>query len=104
MADLSFDSLIEEYLVYCHIRQLRQKTMNSYEQTLRLFQRWCYNELGIMTVDAVSESVIQRPRRAGICVQQNKNLINNKSGGAMPPLLLLKLSVQEPNFNSHCQS
>lgn len=53
MADLSFDSLIEEYLVYCHIRQLRQKTMNSYEQTLRLFQRWCYNELGIMTVDAV---------------------------------------------------
>ncbi len=59
MADLSFDSLIEEYLVYCHIRQLRQKTMNSYEQTLRLFQRWCYNELGITMVDAVSESVIR---------------------------------------------
>ena len=59
MADLSFESMIEEYLVYCHIRQLRQKTMNSYEQTLRLFQRWCYNELGITTVDAVSESVIR---------------------------------------------
>lgn len=59
MADLSFDSLIEEYLVYCHIRQLRQKTMNSYEQTLRLFQRWCYKELGITTVDAGSESVIR---------------------------------------------
>ncbi len=59
MADLSFDKSIEEYLVYCHARQLRQKTMNSYEQTLRLFQRWCYNELGITTVDAGSESVIR---------------------------------------------
>lgn len=27
MADLSFESMIEEYLVYCHIRQLRQKTI-----------------------------------------------------------------------------
>ena len=59
MADVSFDSMIEEYLVYCHARQLRQKTMNSYEQALRLFQRWCFDELGITTVDAVSESVMR---------------------------------------------
>ena len=59
MADISFDSMIEEYLVYCHARQLRQKTMNSYEQALRLFQRWCFDELDITTVDAVSESVMR---------------------------------------------
>lgn len=59
MADMSFDSMIEEYLVYCHARQLRQKTMNSYEQALRLFQRWCFDELDITTVDAVSESVMR---------------------------------------------
>lgn len=59
MADISFDSMIEEYLVYCHARQLRKKTINSYEQTLRLFQRWCFDELGITTVDAVSESVMR---------------------------------------------
>lgn len=59
MADVSFDSMIAEYLVYCHAKQLRKKTMNSYEQTLRLFQRWCFDELEITTVDAVSESVIR---------------------------------------------
>ena len=65
MTNLSFDRQIDEYMVYCRSKQLRQKTMNSYEQTLRLFQRWCYNELGIMTVDAVSESVIQQPSACG---------------------------------------
>lgn len=32
---------IEEFMVYCRSRQLRAKTMASYEQTLRLFERWC---------------------------------------------------------------
>lgn len=41
MRDTSFDSLIDEYLVYCRSRELREKTMNSYEQSLRLFERWC---------------------------------------------------------------
>ena len=65
MTNLSFDRQIDEYMVYCRSKQLREKTMASYEQTLRLFQRWCYNELGIMTVDAVSESVIQQPSACG---------------------------------------
>lgn len=35
-----FDFYIDEYLYYCQSRRLRPKTMNSYEQTLRLFERW----------------------------------------------------------------
>lgn len=31
---------IDSYMVNCHSRKLREKTMNSYEQTLRLFERW----------------------------------------------------------------
>ena len=60
MMDLSFSWQIEEFMVYCHTRQLRRKTMNSYEQALRLFERWCADEFSIVTVDKVTESVIRR--------------------------------------------
>ena len=39
MGNLTFDWQIGEYMVYCRSRQLREKTMNSYEQALRLFER-----------------------------------------------------------------
>lgn len=51
MAEYDFDRMIDEYLVYCHSRQLSKKTMASYEQSLRLFRRWCGDELKITTVD-----------------------------------------------------
>lgn len=35
MTNLSFDRQIDEYMVYCRSKQLREKTMASYEQTLR---------------------------------------------------------------------
>lgn len=38
-------------MVFCRSRQLREKTMTSYEQTLRLFQRWCEEQMKISTVD-----------------------------------------------------
>lgn len=60
MMDLTFDWQIDEFMVFCRSRQLREKTMISYEQTLRLFQRWCGEQLQITTVDKVSESVIRR--------------------------------------------
>ncbi|MGM9574293.1 MAG: site-specific integrase [Oscillospiraceae bacterium] len=60
MRDTSFDSLIDEYLVYCRSRELREKTMNSYEQSLRLFERWCKEQMGIESVDKVTESVVRR--------------------------------------------
>ena len=60
MLDLTFDWQIDEFMVFCRSRQLREKTMTSYEQTLRLFQRWCAERMKIQTVDKVSESVIRR--------------------------------------------
>ncbi|MGM9537256.1 MAG: site-specific integrase [Candidatus Onthomonas sp.] len=45
-----FDYAIDEYLYYCQSRRLRQKTMQSYEQTLRLFERWAKEREGIKTL------------------------------------------------------
>ena len=47
-------------MVYCRSTQLREKTMASYEQALRLFERWCADELRIFTVDKVTEPVIRK--------------------------------------------
>ena len=58
--NLEFNWQIEEFMLYCRTRQLREKTMGSYEQTLRLFERWCAEQLEITTVDKVSENVIRR--------------------------------------------
>lgn len=52
--------LIEEYMVYCRSRQLREKTMLSYEQVLRLFERWCNEEMKIFDVLDITESVIRK--------------------------------------------
>lgn len=56
--NMEFNQHIIEYMTHCYSRQLRPKTMHSYESTLRLFERWCKEELGIETVDAVTESTI----------------------------------------------
>ena len=60
MICLDFDWQIDEFMVYCRSTQLREKTMKSYEQTLRLFERWCMEEMTILTVDKVTEPVIRR--------------------------------------------
>lgn len=57
---LDFDWQIDAFMVFCRSTQLREKTMNSYEQTLRLFERWCRDELSIDMVDKVTESVMRR--------------------------------------------
>ena len=35
---------IEDYLVYCRTKGLAHKTIQSYEQSLRLFARYCEDE------------------------------------------------------------
>lgn len=60
MSDLTFDWQISEYMVYCRSRQLREKTMDSYEQTLRLFERWCQEQMNLDDVSRITESVIRR--------------------------------------------
>ena len=57
---LNFDWQTNEFMLYCRTTQLREKTMLSYEQTLRLFEKWCMEEQGIATVDKVNENVIRR--------------------------------------------
>ena len=55
-----FDWQINEFMVYCRSTQLRERTMYSYEQTLRLFERWCADELKIYSVDKVTENMIRK--------------------------------------------
>ena len=57
LCDLGFDFQIDEFMIYCRSRELRAKTLESYEHTLRLFERWCREELNITQVDQVTESV-----------------------------------------------
>ena len=35
-----FNFQIDEFMLFCRSRQLREKTMSSYEQTLRLFENY----------------------------------------------------------------
>lgn len=54
-----FDYYIDEYMYNCRSRKLRPKTMASYEQTLRLFERWCLEESDITQPSQVLESTIR---------------------------------------------
>ena len=60
MTNTDFDWQIDEFMVYCRSRQLREKTMSSYEQALRLFERWCKEEMRVDDVDKITESMIRR--------------------------------------------
>ena len=50
MKNFDFDWQINEFMIYCRSTQLRERTMYSYEQTLRLFERWLCDELKIYSV------------------------------------------------------
>lgn len=55
-----FDYYIDEYLCFCQSRRLRPKTMQSYEQTLRLFERWAREQEQITSPLEVREQTIRR--------------------------------------------
>lgn len=82
MEKLNFDFQLEEFMLFCRSRQLREKTMISYEQTLRLFERWCFEELKIERVDLITESVIrhyindlmERGKYSFYCDDSRKNI------------------------------
>lgn len=54
-----FDYYIDEYMYNCRSRKLRPKTMQSYEQSLRLFERWCLEQVSITEPGQVLESTIR---------------------------------------------
>lgn len=49
---------IEDYLVYCRTKGLANKTIKSYEQTLKLFARYCEDKHKIEDVKELSEKII----------------------------------------------
>lgn len=55
-----FDFYIDEYMYNCQSRRLRAKTLQTYEQTLRLFERWCREEMGITKPEEIREATICR--------------------------------------------
>ncbi len=60
MTNTSFDWQIDEFMVYCRSQKLREKTLISYEQALRLFERWCKEQMEVDDVDKVTESMVRR--------------------------------------------
>ena len=55
-----FDFYIDEYMYNCKSRRLRKRTMDSYEQTLRLFERWAQEVVQIEDPEKVTEQTIRR--------------------------------------------
>ena len=51
--------MIALFMDYCMSKQLRPKTLQSYEQALKLFARWLRDEMGIEDVDDVKEPHIR---------------------------------------------
>ncbi len=47
MTNTKFEWQLDEFMVYYRSRQLRAKTLNSYKQALRLFERWCKEQMSI---------------------------------------------------------
>ena len=82
--NMEFDKHINEYMVYCHSRQLRPKTMHSYDSTVRLFEKWCRDEMGREDVDKITESTIrhyiadiQQRGKYTFCINDSRKATNS---------------------------
>ena len=51
--------MIALYMEYCRSKQLRPKTMLSYEQTIKFFARWHKEVEGIDQVEQIKEATIR---------------------------------------------
>ena len=56
---MNFQRMIALFMDYCMSKQLRPKTMKSYEQALQLFARWLREEMEIDDVEDVKEPHIR---------------------------------------------
>ena len=52
---MNMERIIALYMDDCYARQLRPKTMQSYEQALRLFSTWLEETCNIIQVEAVRD-------------------------------------------------
>lgn len=56
---LSLQGMIAVFMDYCHSKQLRMKTLNSYEQSLKLFAKWINEQHGVENAEQVKEAHIR---------------------------------------------
>ena len=78
--------MIAGFMDYCHSKQLRPKTLGSYEQTLKLFARWLEEAKHIDTVEKVAEAHIrayivdlQKRGKYTFCANDRSKLVNHPS-------------------------
>lgn len=57
---MEINRMIALYMGYCQSRQLREKTMLSYEQSLKLFAHWLEASEGVTQVEQIKETAIRR--------------------------------------------
>lgn len=57
---MPFEWQVEEFMCYCQSKQLREKTMKSYEQTIKLFVKWVRDSQKIESVEVIKEQTIRR--------------------------------------------
>ena len=55
----TINSIIVEYLEYCHYKNLRLKTIKSYNQTLMLFAKYLEEELEITDIKKVNKKIVE---------------------------------------------
>lgn len=56
---LNLHKMFALFMEYCRSKQLRPKTMDSYERTLKLFARWLEEKMNIANVQVVNEPHIR---------------------------------------------
>ena len=74
MKCLDFDWQTNEFMLYCRVTQLREKSMMAYEQSLKLFERWCRDEMSRTFVQenpVHAKKVIQAVRKAHSFMREN---------------------------------
>ena len=57
---MEFTRAITQYMTHCNSRQLRQRTLISYEQTLQLFALWLQKTSHVTAVEAVREAHLRQ--------------------------------------------
>ena len=81
MKNLDFEWLTDEFMLYCRSTQLREKTMKSYEQTLRLYNTLpLFRMNALKTVRAFASYLCTTGIRHCICASSTTNGWSPRSG------------------------
>ena len=97
--------MIARFMDYCHSKQLRPKTMSSYEQTLKLFARWLEQTKHICMVEKIKDEHIrayiidlQKRGKYTFCINDRSKLVNHANKEIYSREALLKAAY---TFTDH---